>query len=283
MSPEPVRILASGLRFPEGPVFTADGALWCVELKGGGLVRWQQGKLTRVATGGAPNGAAVDREDRLWFCDSQHNAIRRLDPRTGAVESVVEQLDGRPFNKPNDLAFDAAGNLVFTCPGDSRHEPTGYVCCLSPDGEVSTIASGLFFPNGLLFRDEGRSLILAETYRQRLWIGDWDPQRREWRNTHVWADQIIGAPGPDGLALGADGRLYAAVYGSGQIKIYDAGGQQVGVRDLPGRNPTNCAFDPAGKLGLVVTEAEQGQLLSLPDLGPGVPLCQPAAGRRPAP
>ena len=34
---------------------------------------------------------------------------------------------------------------------------------------------------------------------------------------------------------------------------------------------------------MVVTEAEQGQLLSLPDLGPGVPLCQPAAGRRPAP
>ncbi len=32
----------------------------------------------------------------------------------------------------------------------------------------------------------------------------------------------------------------------------------------PGNNPTNCAFDPSGRLGLVVTEAERGEILSLP-------------------
>ena len=275
MPSNPVQVLASGLQFPEGPVFTPDGALWCVELKGGGLARWQQGALTRVATGGGPNGASVDREGRIWFCDSQHNAIRRLDPRTGAAESVAERVDGQPFNKPNDLAFDAAGNLLFSCPGESRHEPSGYVCCLAPSGEVSVIAREMYFPNGLVFLNGGRSLLLAETYRQRLWIGDWDPQLREWHNTRIWADQVLGAPGPDGMALGADGRLYVAVYGSGQIKIYDAAGRQAGARDLPGRNPTNCAFDPAGRLGLVVTEAERGELLSLPDLGVGAPLCAP--------
>ena len=37
MPSNPVNVLATGLRFPEGPVFTPDGALWCVELKGGGL------------------------------------------------------------------------------------------------------------------------------------------------------------------------------------------------------------------------------------------------------
>jgi len=37
----------------------------------------------------------------------------------------------------------------------------------------------------------------------------------------------------------------------------------------------NCAFDPSGRLGLVVTEAGQGKLWSLPHLGPGVPLSHP--------
>lgn len=32
---------------------------------------------------------------------------------------------------------------------------------------------------------------------------------------------------------------------------------------MPGQNPTNCAFDHADKLGLVVTEAEKGLLLSV--------------------
>ncbi len=275
MSNNPLNILATGLRFPEGPVFAPDGALWCVELKGGGLARWQNGALTRVATGGAPNGAAVDRAGRLWFCDSEHNAIRRLDPRTGAVASVVERLDGQPFFKPNDLAFDAAGNLVFSCPGDSRQSPTGYVCCLASGGAVSVIAREKYFPNGVAFVNGGRALLLAETYRQRIWIGDWDPALREWRNPRLWATEVTGAPGPDGMALGADGRLYVAVYGAGQIKIFGADGKQVGARDLPGKNPTNCAFDPSGRLGLVVTEAERGELLSLPDLGPGVPLFAP--------
>ena len=283
MPNNPVNVLATGLRFPEGPVFTPDGALWCVELKGGGLARWQRGALTRVATGGGPNGATIDQEGRLWFCDSGHNSIRRLDPRTGEIASIVKQLEGRPFFKPNDLAFDAAGNLLFSCPGDSRQEPTGYACCLAPSGEVSVITREKYFPNGLVFVNGGRSLLLAETYRQRLWIGDWDPQLREWSNTRIWAAGVTGAPGPDGMALGADGRLYVAVYGSGQVKIFDATGQQVGARDLPGKNPTNCAFDPAGQLGLVVTEAERGELLSLPDLGPGAPLFAPPTMRTPAP
>ena len=250
-----------------------------MELKGGGLARWQQGELTRVDTGGGPNGAAVDQAGRIWFCDSGHNSIRRLDPQTGACVSIVEQLEGRPFFKPNDLAFDAAGNLLFSCPGDSRQEPTGYACCLAPSGEVSVITREKYFPNGLAFVNGGHSLILAETYRQRLWIGEWDPQRREWRNARIWAGDVTGAPGPDGMALGTDGLLYVAVYGSGQIKIFDAAGQQVGARDLPGKNPTNCAFDPAGPLGLVVTEAEHGELLSLPDLGLGVPLFAPELHR----
>jgi hypothetical protein len=37
-------------------------------------------------------------------------------------------------------------------------------------------------------------------------------------------------------------------------------------------NPTNAAFDPTNRLGLVVTEAEKGLLLSLPEVGPGVTL-----------
>ena len=266
----PPRLLADGLRFPEGPAFAPDGSLWCVELQGAGLVRWCAGAMTRYATGGAPNGAAVDAQGRIWFCDAQHHAIRRLDARSGEIETLASEVDGHPLNKPNDLAFDRAGNLVFTCPGDSRQEPTGYVCCLLKDGTVRKIATGLYFPNGLAFTADGAGLVIAETYRQRLWRGTWNDATCEWCEPTVWAEGLHGAPGPDGMAFAADGSLWVAVYGSGGLVRVNAAGGVIDHHPAGGLNPTNCAFDPAGLLGLVVTEAEHGNLWSHSGIGPGI-------------
>lgn len=273
-----LRLLAEGLSFPEGPTFASDGTLWCVELRGGALVCLRDKEVTRVPTGGAPNGAAVDGEDRVWFCDAGQNAIRRFDPRSGEIETITTHVNGQSLNKPNDLAFDDAGNLAFTCPGDSRREPSGYVCCLSCDCSVSIVAGGLFFPNGLAFTADGRELVVAETYRQRLWRGPWDAWRREWPAPRVWADGLRGVPGPDGMALGADGYFYVAVFGSSRVQILAPDGSEAGTLVLPGRHPTNCAFDPTGRLGLVVTEAEQGALWSFPGVGPGIELFRPRCG-----
>jgi hypothetical protein len=63
-----------------------------------------------------------------------------------------------------------------------------------------------------------------------------------------------------------------AIYSGGAVKVVVADEDVEEVIALPGANPTNCAFDPSGRLGLVVTEAENGRLFSLPKLGPGAPL-----------
>lgn len=269
-----MRVIADDLRFPEGPTFAPDGSLWCVELKGGGLCRWQGGERVRIATGGEPNGIAIDAAGRVWFCDAGNRSVRVHDPAAGTTRTVVDRLDGASLGKPNDLCFDVAGNLLFTCPNDGRTEPRGYVCCLTPAGRLSVIARDLYFANGLAFTADGTELIIAETYRQRLWRGAWDAAACRWSG-RVWAEGLTGAPGPDGLAFAADGLLWAAVYGSGQLMAVDAQGAIVRRIDLPGKNPTNCAFDPSRKLGLVVTEAEKGLLISLPELGPGIRLSAP--------
>lgn len=266
-----VKLLAEGLAFPEGPAFDPEGNLWCTELQAGNLVLWSNDSFERYPVGGAPNGLAFGKGSQGWVCDAQRNAVGLYDPATDAWQVLGGTLEGRPLNMPNDLAFDADGNLVFTCPGGSDEEPVGYVCCLRPGGELTKIGDGMYFPNGLAFMDGGRALVVAETNRQRLWRGEWDASAARWIDPQPWAD-VGGPAGPDGMALGEDGRMYVAVYGSGQIKAVDAAGQVVQTYDLPGKNPTNCAFDPSGELGLVVTEAELGHLLSLPDLGPGIAL-----------
>ena len=163
-----IEVLTSGLNFPEGPAFDAQGILWCTELQGGNLVRWQDGKVQRYPTQGGPNGMAFDHKNRAWVTDSQQNAIRRFEPATGKWETIADNLDGHLLGAPNDLAFDPLGNLVFTCPVVWSEEAVGYVCCLKPDGTVVKIAEGLHFPNGLEFIDNGQILVVAESRRGRL-------------------------------------------------------------------------------------------------------------------
>jgi gluconolactonase len=259
------RVIAAGLNFPEGPAFARDGSLWAVELKGGTLVRYDRDRLTRFNVGGGPNGIAFSSDEMLWFCDSVQNSLRRFDPVSGNTTTVVTRVNGELLTKPNDLAFDGHGNLVFTCPGDSRTEPLGYICVLTTDGLVKKISSGKYFPNGLAFKAHSSQLVFAETYKHRLWIADWNTEKCELQNERIWCD--TGGPegpgGPDGIAIDAEGNVFVAVYGIGKVKKIDNAGNIFDEISLIGKNPTNCAFDPSGKFGLVVTEAETGTLISL--------------------
>jgi gluconolactonase len=271
MASSEATILAGGLEFPEGPAFDPDSDLWCVELLGGHLSRVHPREMERHEAGGNPNGLTFDRRGRAWIANAELRAIQRFDPVEREFTTIVGTIDGEPLDRPNDLAFDALGNLLFTCPGSSGEEPTGYVCCLAPDGTLTKIGEGFQFPNGLALTDGGSALVVAETERARLWKGAWDARSRRWSDPRPWAD--LGDPaGPDGMALGADGLLYVAIYSGGQVRAVAPDGRVVAAYELPGQNPTNAAFDPSGRLGLVVTETEHGQLLSLPQLGPGATL-----------
>jgi gluconolactonase len=261
-------MLAEGLLFPEGPLVDLEGNIWCVELRGGALCCIStHGAPERHVVGGAPNGLALDQNGDLWFCDSENNEIRHFETATARVSSVLGSIDGRDLAAPNDLAFDAAGNLLFTCPGNSRKEPTGYVCCLSATGQGRIIADQLLFPNGLAFASGGDRLYLAETYRLRVSVTAWNSASPHTLSLSPCFD-TPGPIGPDGLAIDASGRVHACIYGAGTVLIVSADHRQHNV-PIPGGHPTNCAFDPLERFGLIVTEAARGSVLAFPGLGPG--------------
>jgi len=264
----PHLVLASDLAFPEGPAFDADGALWGVEMNGGRLFRRERDALTRIPVGGRPNGLAT-RDGEVFFCDAERDAVFRLDrtlPHAPPIP-VAASTPQRKLTAPNDLIFDAHGVLIFTCPSDPKAGPIGSVWAQSPDGVTHRIAGSMHFPNGLSLTPDGTELIVAETLGQRLWRGRWDSESLSWIDPRPWAD-VGGAPlGPDGIAFAPNGHLYVALYGSGRVLAIDAAGRVVEVIAVPGHKPTNLAFDPSGGLGMVVTEASNGLLLSYPGVG----------------
>jgi gluconolactonase len=259
-----VEILASGLKFPEGPVVTPNGNIYCVELLGGFITQYHRESqtLTKFNVGGAPNGLMVKDNQSLIFCDAKNHSIRKLDLTTGNTETLVNEIDGVALRAPNDLIQDRFGNILFTCPGGSQKEPIGYMCALTPNGDVKLIADQMYFPNGLLLINDEKQIIINETWKHRLLIGDWNQKSLKIENIKPFYT-IGGIAEPDGLALSKDNLIYAAVYNTGKLWVFDTKGNLKDQIELPGNCPTNVCVDDVGNLGLIVTEAEKGLLLSI--------------------
>ncbi len=269
-----INTIISGLNFPEGPVFDFEGNLWFVEIKGGNLSRWNGTKLDRFDVDGTPNGAMIDRNGLIWFCDSGRSEIRTFNPSENTFTTICNQTtEGKRLVRPNDLIFDCAGNLLFSDHADGREEPVSTICVLPKKGNrAKVISKNKFFTNGLAFRADAKTLIFAETYRQQLWIGDWDAEKLELRNERPFAKAGNGPWGPDGMAFDEQENLFTAVFNESCINVYATDGKLTNTLPCPGTRPTSCSFDPAGKLGLVVTEADRGEIISYPEFKNGLPI-----------
>ena len=67
-----VRVLATDLEFPEGPVVMPDGSVVLVEIRGRRLTRvWPDGRKQVVAEiPGGPNGAAIGPDGKCYICNN---------------------------------------------------------------------------------------------------------------------------------------------------------------------------------------------------------------------
>ncbi|GGH30258.1 SMP-30/gluconolactonase/LRE family protein [Sphingobacterium alkalisoli] len=255
-----INVLLDNIAFPEGPAFDKNGRIWLVEKEAGNLISIDSEGIKRYQTNGNPNGIAIDKNNLIWFCDAKQNSIRTFNQSTERIETIVSSIDNMPLKMPNDLAFDEHENLIFTCPGDTLTDGTGYVCCLTNTKKLLIIKHNMFYPNGLAFSKDFNSLYIAETGTHIIWKFKWNALQHILSEGIQWIN--VGGPiGPDGIAFDADDNLYIALYGGASVKKVDQYGQIMEEILLPGKNATNCAIDPTGKMGIIITEAEQGTLL----------------------
>ena len=258
------KTIVTDLNFPEGPVFDFEGNLWFVEIKGGNLSKWDGRNLERFDVDGTPNGATIDKQGMIWFCDSGRGEIRMFDPANKSFKTLCNQTDvGVRLKRPNDLIFDAAGNLLFSDHADGREEPVSTICVL-PKGSnrAMVISADKYFTNGLALMKNGTTLVFSETYRQQLWTAEWDSTDLKLKNEQLFAKAGNGPWGPDGIAFDENENLYVTVFNENRINIYNKDAQLVDWLYSKGSRPTSCAFDPFNRYGLVVTEADLGEIIS---------------------
>src|SRR3989441_360001 len=297
--------LASGLRFPEGPVAMPDGSVILVEIERRTLSRvLPDGRVRVVAKlGGGPNGAAmgpggkiyvtnngglkfVERPGKLFTVgesdDYVTGSIQIVDPETGKFETLYDACDGRRLRGPNDLVFDRAGGFWFTDLGKTRARDAdrGAVYYARADGSMITEAIfPLERPNGIGLSPDEQTLYVVETPTARCWSFRLSaPGRIESANGVYRGEKgtVVGGLGGyqmfDSLAVDGEGHVCVATLITGAVSDIWPDGSRVDQYMLPDMMVTNVCFGGEGLTTAFATLSMGGTLVSFAWPRPGLPL-----------
>ena len=296
--------LASGLRFPEGPVAMSDGSVLVVEIEAGRITRvLPDGRTETVAIpGGGPNGLAIGPDGKLYCCnnggfryverdgyltphgqpdDYSGGRIERVDLATGAVEVLYRDGDfGCTLRGPNDIVFDRHGGFWFTDHGKTRERERDVTGIFYAKADGSMLKEVIFpseNPNGIGLSPDGQTLYAAETFTCRL---------QAFRVTAPGeVDQAAGPAGPaipiyrpagfkwfDSLGVEECGNICVATIGECGITVISPAGELVEFVATPDIFTTNICWGGPDRCTAYLTLSGSGRLVSCRWPRPGLAL-----------
>jgi gluconolactonase len=243
----------------EGVVFDRAGQAYISDTNHGTIYRVSPaGEATVWAKTTAPNGHKILQDGTHLVCDK--GAVLHLDADGKRLADASNECDGKPLREPNDLTIDPKGGFYFTDPGGSSlKNPIGTIHYVDPQGKTHLVAEGLAFPNGIVLRPDGKTLLVGESQQNRILAYDMTaPGKLGERRVLATlpskqGDQIANEP--DGMALDEQGNLYVAHYGMHTVQVVSPDGKL--LRSYPGGNLTtsNVAFAGPGRDRLYITGA----------------------------
>ncbi len=280
-------LIASGLGWPEGPAVLPDHSLVFVDSYRMQLTVIGADRTPRrfAYTAGAPNSCVLGSDGALYVCQNGGTvgpwraaemvaaSIQRV-REGGKAETLITEVEGVKLNGPNDLCFSPDGSLVFSDPGtyNPKDPDPSYIHRIAPDGTAKVVIAfpKPVFPNGVTVEADG-SIVWGESY-----TGNLGRIRPNGKIEHL--GRLPGAnPVPDGLKVGADGRLYVTDIVAKGIHVVRPDGTADGFIACAAA-PTNCAFDgetlwvtDAGVLAVSTEPSSEGRIWRLHVPGGGAP------------
>jgi gluconolactonase len=206
------------------------------------------GKPSTWAKTPAPNGHKILADGTHLVCDGNAHAVLHLDANGKQLEPAAKECDGKPLRAPNDLSLDSAqGGFYFTDPASSDDKnPNGTVHYVDSRGTTHLVAEGLAYPNGIVLRPDGKTLLVGESKKNRILAYPVLGPGRVGKMT-VFAELPAKAGEqidnqPDGMCLDRAGNLYVAHYGMRQVQVLSPAGKLIRRYPAGPLTTSNVAF-----------------------------------------
>jgi gluconolactonase len=250
--------IATTVAFTEGPAVDREGNVYFTELVFQRIMKLSpKGELSvfRERSNNA-NGMLIDPEGRLVACEGAGSQrmgvtqtfkpqVTRTDLRTGKVEVLADNYQGKPFVGPNDVTIDSKGRLYFT------DLTGGAVYRFDGPGQLARILAtpDIQRPNGIQISPDDRTLYLIEANQTQggarmIRAYDLRPDGTV-ANMRVHYNFYPGRSA-DGMSIDSQGNLYASA-GMGQLR---------GTSETLDTKTGVYVISPAGKLLKFIPIAE---------------------------
>ena len=229
----------------EGPAWK-DGSLYFTD--GKHINRMGPDGKTSVFRHNASNGLLFDKEGRLVACESGLRRVTRTE-KDGSITVLVDRIEGKRFNTPNDLCMDSKGRIYFTDPRyGSREGMEIWETRVGMYGPASNAGSNIAFvegvyrinrqaklpvrsqmpnvtrihcdeaerPNGILISPDNRYLFIADNNNnthggsRKLLRYELDKNGDVKPGTRKVLFDWKDGRGPDGMKMDSAGRIYVA-------------------------------------------------------------------------
>ncbi|MFV8052763.1 SMP-30/gluconolactonase/LRE family protein [Mycobacterium sp. 48b] len=229
--------LAHGFCFGEGPRWF-EGLLWFSDMLGEAVhtVTLSGSMTTLPVPGHSPSGLGFRPDGTLLIVSTERRQVLRYDGDT--VELLADLSDLVPAAL-GDMVVDEHGRAYV----GSQARTDGVIVRIDPDDQVTVVAEHLDFPNGMAITPDGTTLIVAESTARRLsaFTIDADGGLADRR---VFAEGLDGPP--DGLAIDAEGGVWAALTLAQEFQRFAVDGQSEATVthrvDAGGRTAIACAL-----------------------------------------
>lgn len=292
--------IATGLRFPEGPIAMPDGSIVFVEIARGTLCRVRPGGPVEVIAdlGGGPNGAAIGPDGCCYVCNNggmtitetskgllfpggqsdeyMGGRIEKVDLETGKFKTLYVACDGISLRGPNDIVFDSSGGFWFTDHGkyrDRDRDRTGVFYARTDGGYIKEVIFPLEAPNGIGLSPNEQTLYVAETPTGRLWAYRIaSPGKIEKSVRPRMMAQIPDYHMFDSLAVDAAGNICVATLITGGITVHSPDGARAELIPMPDVLTTNICFGGDDLKTAYITLSSTGKLVACDWETSGLPL-----------
>jgi sugar lactone lactonase YvrE len=184
--------------------------------------------------------------DCFAFADHDGQHLTRL-PGFTVDRATVRFNDGKPDPWGNFWA----GTMALAEQGG----PPCSLYRLAPDGKVTELVHGVALSNGLDWSDDRRLFYYADSYAGGVDLFDTDPDTGALSARRQFVAIEDGLP--DGLTLDAEGCVWLAVWGTGELRRYTPAGHLDTVVRLPASQVTSAAFGGPDLGTLYITTARE--------------------------
>ncbi len=234
-------VLLTGLRFGEGPRWR-DGLLWFSDFYRHGVYTVDESGVENlvVEVPGQPSGLGWLPDGSLLIVSMTDRTLLRWD---GSTLSDYADLSSIATFHTNDMIVDSQGRAYVGNFGFDLHQAmlerevpeiladnsagNTSLIRVDPDGSVHEAIDDVRFPNGMVFLDGGRTLVVAETLRLQLTAFD-VAEDGSLSNRRVWASTAAQGVAPDGICT--DGQtVWAAAALAPMVVGYREGGEVAGT------------------------------------------------------